>query len=83
MVTALNEVSINLATIIGKEKVRELLAKALQESSKRFSNLSSLKMHPENVTLDVRLAAPDVSQSQTSVRSLEDLTYTFLRMVAH
>jgi hypothetical protein len=82
MVTALNEVSINLATIIGKERVREIMSKALQESSRRFANLSSLKMHPENVTLDVRSASPDVSGSDTSVRSVEDLTYTFLRMVA-
>jgi len=82
MVSALNQITLNLSAILGKDKVHDILSRALAESVVRYNNLSSLKIHPDNAALDLRLAAPDVSQSQASLRSVRELTYTFLKLAA-
>jgi hypothetical protein len=82
MLTAFNLATQNLGEILGSDVIRAVLSSALEESTERYSFLSSLKTHPETATLDLRLAAPEISQSQDSVKALEELTYTFLRKVA-
>jgi hypothetical protein len=80
VLNAINAISFNLVTILGAEKVHKVLSQALQESSKLYSNLSSLKLNPGTATLDMRQARPDVSQSDASRESLEHLTRTFLKL---
>lgn len=80
MLVAFNTVSSNLAAILGSEKVHKVLGQALQTSSQLYSNLSSLKLNPGTVTLDMRQARPDVSQSEASIESLQHLTRTFLKL---
>lgn len=82
MVNAINELCQSLGYILGKEKIRQMLEQSLQESTSRYTNLSSLRIHPEITSLDLRMARPDVSQSQTSEKALVELTYNFLRLVA-
>ncbi len=80
--SALNLATSNLALILGKEEIRDALIEALEQSSKRFKVLASLKIHPEAATLDLRSALPEVSQSKNSRESLEDLAATFLKIAA-
>ncbi len=80
VLVAINAVSLNLATILGAEKVHRVLSQALQESARLYSNLSSLKLNPGSVSLDMRQARPDVSQSEASLESLQHLTRTFLKL---
>ena len=80
MLVAFNTVSSNLAAILGSEKVHKVLGQALQTSCQLYSNLSSLKLNPGTVTLDMRQARPDVSQSEASIESLQHLTRTFLKL---
>lgn len=82
LINALNDVCLNLGVILGKGKMRQLLEEALKISTTRYTNLSSMRVHPETTTLDLRLAKPDVSQSQASEKALEDLTYTLLKLAA-
>jgi CRP-like cAMP-binding protein len=79
---ALNQVTTGLSLILGKDQVRAALTQALAYSSKKHPLLASLKIHPETATLDLRSAAPEVSQSKTSRESLEDLTSTFLKLAS-
>ncbi|HEY9871618.1 MAG TPA: cyclic nucleotide-binding domain-containing protein [Candidatus Obscuribacterales bacterium] len=82
IVSAINAISLNLATIMGAARVRAVLGQALEQSSRRYSNLTSLKLNSETVTLDVRLAKPDMSQSEASIESLEHLARTFLKLAS-
>ncbi len=79
---ALNLAAANLALILGKEDLRKALCAALAQSAQRYPLLSSLKVHTDAATLDLRSALPEVSQSRASVESLEDLTITFLRLAS-
>lgn len=78
--SAFNLITANLAVILGKQEVRAVLTAALAQSAKKYPLLSSLKVHAEAATLDLRSASPEVSQSKNSRESIEDLTMIFLRL---
>ena len=80
VLSAMNAISSNMANLLGRDRIRQILQQSLEESTRKYSNLQSLKVNPETVTLDVRSAAPDISSSATILKSLEYLTLTFLQM---
>jgi hypothetical protein len=77
-VNAINAVTSNLASILGKNEVRFVLGQALKKAADSYPHLASLKIHPESATLDVRYANPEFSSSEKTVRSLEFLMRVFL-----
>ncbi|GEM_PF-1293563 len=80
LVEALNMVSANLAPILGKDQTRNALVKSLVEASQSYPILASLKVHPDNATLDVRSAGPELSQSKQAKEAIRRLAQTFLRL---
>jgi hypothetical protein len=77
-VNAINAVTSNLASILGKNEVRFVLSQALKKAADSYPHLASLKVHPEAATLDVRFANPEFSSSEKTVKSLETLMRIFL-----
>lgn len=77
-VNAINAVTSNLATILGKNEVRFVLSQALKKAADSHPHLASLKVHPDAATLDVRFANPEFSSSDKTVKSLETLMRIFL-----
>ena len=81
VVDAVNAVTANLSRILDQDQMRQLLTTALREAAEKYPSLRSLRVHPETVTLDLRSATPEVSQSSSSIMGLEYLILTFLRRV--
>jgi hypothetical protein len=81
-VNAINAVTSNLATILGKNEVRYVLQQALKKAADSYPHLASLKIHPDAATLDVRYANPEFSSSEKTVRSLEFLMRIFLDLAS-
>lgn len=77
-VNSINLVTSNLANILGKNEVRYVLQQALRKAADSNPQLASLKIHPEQATLDVRFANPEFSSSEKTVKSLESLMRIFL-----
>lgn len=77
-VNAINAVTSNMATILGKNEVRFVLGQALRKAADTHPHLASLKVHPDAATLDVRFANPEFSSSEKTVKSLEMLMRIFI-----
>lgn len=77
-VNSINGVCTNLANILGKNEVRYVLGQALRKAADTHPALASLKIHPEQPTLDVRYATPEFSSSDKTIKSLENLMRIFL-----
>ena len=81
-VNSINAVTVNLANIFGKNEVRYILNQSLRKASDTYPHLSSLKIHPEAATLDVRYASPEFSGSEKTVKSLEHLMRIFIEIAS-
>lgn len=81
-ITAINAITVNLTAIFGKDLVYAVLTRALAEASGKYTHLQSLSVRPQTCTLDLRMAKPDVSQSEASFASLKYLARTIIRLAA-
>ncbi|HEY9715576.1 MAG TPA: cyclic nucleotide-binding domain-containing protein [Chroococcales cyanobacterium] len=79
---ALNMVASNLATLVDISTVSWCLQDALDESSEKYPQLSSLKVHRGGKTIDVRGASPELSSGADSAQALSYLTKKFLQLIA-
>jgi hypothetical protein len=81
-VNAINAVTVNMATVLGKNEVRFFLNQALKKAAETHPHLGSLRVHPEVATLDLRNASPEFSKAESSVASLQQLMRIFIDIAA-
>lgn len=79
---ALNMVAANLSNIVDTTMVQSCLDEALRDTTKKFPQLSCLKVHAGGKTLDVRGASADLSSRVNSAEALTTLTNRFLQLMS-
>lgn len=78
---ALNMVAANLSNIVDTVTVQACLDEALRDTTKKYPQLSCLKVHAGGKTLDVRGASSDLSSRVNSADALMMLTNRFLQLM--
>jgi CRP/FNR family transcriptional regulator, cyclic AMP receptor protein len=78
---ALNMVASNLSNIVDTATVQACLDEALRDTTKKYPQLSCLKVHTGGKTLDVRGASSDLSSRVNSADALMMLTNRFLQLM--
>lgn len=79
---ALNMVAANLSNIVDTVTVQSCLDEALRDTTKKFPQLSCLKVHAGGKTLDVRGASSELSSRVNSAEALATLTTKFLQLMS-